>query len=268
MAAVTARVLPYWALTRASMRGTLRYRFSFFMGMFGMLFQLLALFAVWQVLIGEGTLGGFTWPEMRVYLLVAFTCGLLVNSLADWRMAYRIESGMVALDLVKPIDYQLARFAEIAGGLLIELGVAAVVWLSVILLGGGLPVPPPGRLALFLLSLALVVPLKFLVAYVCGLLCFWTQHYTGVRWTQLAVVGLLSGSMIPIAFFPGWLATAAAWLPFAGMASTPGLILVGRVEGVEAMRLVALQAVWAVLLWVSARWAFRAAVRQLTVHGG
>jgi ABC-2 type transport system permease protein len=265
---VTSAVLPYWALTRASMRSTLRYRISFFMGMAGMLFQLLALLAVWRVLIADATLGGFTWPQMRAYLLVAFTCGLLVNSLADWRMAYRIESGMVALDLVKPIDYQLARLAEIVGGVLIELAMAAVVWTSVILVSGGLPVPPPGRLALFVLSLALVLPLKFLVAYTCGLACFWTHHYTGVRWAQLAVVGLLSGTMIPIAFFPGWLATTAAWLPFAGMASTPGLIYVGRVDGLEALRLVALQACWAVLLWLLARWAFRSALRRLTVHGG
>jgi ABC-2 type transport system permease protein len=265
---VTAALLPYWALTRASMRGILRYRLSFLMGMLGMLFQLLALLAVWRVLIGGATLGGFTWPEMKAYLLVAFTCGILVNSLADWRMAYRIESGMVALDLVKPIDYQLARLAEVVGGVLIELGMAAAVWISVAALGGGVPVPSPGRLALFGLSLALVLPLKFLIAYTCGLACFWTQHYTGVRWTQLAVVGLLSGTMVPIAFFPGWLATTAAWSPFAGMASTPGLIFVGRVDGPEALRLVALQAGWAVLLWVFARGAFRSALRQVTVHGG
>jgi ABC-2 type transport system permease protein len=250
------------------MRSTLRYRFSFFMGMFGTLFQLLALLAVWRVLIGDRTLGGFSWPQMQAYLLVAFTCGLLVNSLADWRMAYRIESGMVALDLVKPIDYQLARLAEIVGGVLIELGMAAVVWLSVIAVSGGLPVPSPGRFALFVLSLTLVLPLKFLIAYICGLACFWTQHYNGVRWTQLAVVGLLSGTLIPIAFFPGWLATIAAWSPFAGMASTPGLIYVGSVHGAEALRLIALQAGWAVALWLLARWAFRSALRQLTVHGG
>jgi ABC-2 type transport system permease protein len=265
---MTAALLPYWALVRASLRSTLRYRLSFFMGMIGMVFQLIALLAVWRVLVDGSTLGGFTWPQMRAYLLVAFTCGIVVSSLADWRMAYRIESGMVALDLVKPIDYQLARAAEILGGILVELAMAAVVWVSVILLGGGLPVPPPGRLALFVVSLALVIPLKFLITYVCGLACFWTQHYNGVRWAQLAVVGLLSGSLIPISFFPGWLATIAAWSPFAGMASTPGLIFVGRVDGVEALRLVALQAGWAVLLWVFARWAFRSAVRRLTVHGG
>jgi ABC-2 type transport system permease protein len=261
-------VTAYLALTRASLLSVLRYRLQFTLGTMGALFQLVALLAMWRVLIGEGTLGGFTWPQMRAYLLVGFTCGVVVSSLADWRMAHRIESGMVSLDLVKPVDYQLARFAEILGGILLEVAIAAVAWVVVILTGGGVPVPTPGMLALFVVSMVLVVPLKFLIVYLCGLACFWTHHYNGVRWTQLAVVGLLSGSMIPIGFFPGWLAAIATWSPFAGVASTPALIFVGRLAGLDAVRLVAVQAGWAVLLWLLGRWAFRSAVRQVTVHGG
>jgi ABC-2 type transport system permease protein len=183
-------------------------------------------------------------------------------------MAYRITSGMVSLDLVKPVDFQLARFAEIAGGLLAELILGAVVWVAVVAFGGGVALPPPVLFALFLASMVLVVPTKFVVAYLSVLTCFWTHHYTGVQWAQLAIVGLLSGSLIPISFYPGWLAAAAAWLPFAGLASTPGLIFTGRVDVGEAVRLVVVQAAWAVALWYLARRAFATAVRRLTVHGG
>jgi ABC-2 type transport system permease protein len=205
---------------------------------------------------------------MRAYLLVTFTCGLLLSTFSDWRMAYRITSGMVSLDLVKPIDYQLARLAEVVGSLLMELILAAVVWVAVIAFGGGLAVPPLALLALFLASMVLVVPMKFVVGYLSALACFWTHHYVGVRWAQLAVVGLLSGALIPISFYPGWLATAAAWLPFAGMASTPGLIFIGRVDVAEAARLLLVQAAWAVALWYLARVSFSSALRRLTVHGG
>jgi ABC-2 type transport system permease protein len=265
---MTAVLLPYWALTRASVRGAFRYRSNFYMGMVGTIFQLIALLAVWRVLLASGPIGGFGWPQMQAYLLVAFTCGMVVSMMADWRMAYRIESGLVALDLVKPVNYQAARFAEIIGGVILEFALAAVIWVAVIAWGDGFPVPPPGRLALFAASMLLVVPLKFLVTYLSGLACFWTHHYNGIRWTQLAVVGLLSGSMIPISFFPGWLAGIAAWLPFAGMASTPGLIFVGRVDDAEAIRLLALQAGWTVVLWLFGLWAFGRAIRRLTVHGG
>jgi len=259
---------PYVALTRAMIRSALRYRMNFFMGMFGMVFQLVALLAVWRVLRAGGPVGGFTWEQMRPYLLIGFTCGMLVSSFTDWRMAYRIVDGTVSLDLVKPVDYQWARLAEIVGGIVIELVLAAVLWVAVVAIGGPVALPPPGLLTLFLLSMVLVVPLKFLITYAAALGCFWTHYYNGIRWTQQAVVGLLSGMMIPIAMFPGWLATAAAWLPFAGVASTPGLIFTGRVDAAEALRLVAVQAGWVLVLWFGARLAFRGAVKQLTVHGG
>ena len=258
----------YLALTKATLRSSLRYRLSFFLGMFGMVFQLVALLAVWRVLLAGGPIGGFTWEQMRSYLLVGFTCGMMVSSFTDWRMAFRITDGMVALDLVKPVDYQLARFAEIVGGIVVEMILAAVLWLAVAVAVGPPRPPGGGMLALFVLSLLLVVPLKFLIVYLSTLACFWTHHYMGVRWAQQAVVALLSGMLVPIAFFPGWLATAAVWLPFAGVASTPGLIFIERVDLAEAVRLVAVQAGWIVLLWLLARLAFRRAVRQLTVHGG
>ena len=42
------------------------------------------------------------------------------SNLVDFRMSHRIRSGLVALDLVKPVDYQRARFAEALGGVWIE----------------------------------------------------------------------------------------------------------------------------------------------------
>jgi ABC-2 type transport system permease protein len=261
-------VKPYAALFRASLSSVLRYRMTFAVGMVGMLFQLVALLAVWHALLADRALGGFGWPQMRAYLLVGFTCGLLVSTFTDITMAYRIIDGQVALDLVKPVDYQWARFAETLGGLGGELVTAVAAWAVVIAISGGMLVPGPGQGVLFVLSMLLVVVLKFLIVYLTGLVCFWTQHYNGVIWTRVAIVSLFSGALVPLSFLPGWLSTVAGWLPFAGMASTPGLLFIGQLHGTQAVRLVTLQAGWVVVLWLGARWAFGRAVRQLTVHGG
>jgi len=52
------------------------------------------------------------------------------------------------------------------------------------------------------------------------------------------------------------------------MTSTPGLILIGRVDGAQAALLVAVQLGWVVLLWYGAKLLWRSALRQLTVNGG
>lgn len=259
---------PYLALARAVALSALTYRMNFLLGLGGVFFQLVALLAVWRVLLSESAVQGFTWPQMRAYLLVAFAAGTLVSLLGDFRMAYRIQSGLVSLDIVKPIDYQRARFAETLGGVWIEVLLVAVVGGVTLAVTGGVDTPALPALALFAVSMLLLIPLKFLIVYVSTLACFWTQSYIGVQWARVAVTNLLSGALIPLAFLPPWLATAAQWSPFAGLTSTPALIFIGRVDAGHGLALVAVQLAWVIVLWSGARLIWRAAVRQLTVNGG
>jgi ABC-2 type transport system permease protein len=263
-----ARLAPYRAISAATLRSVLAYRLQFGLSLLSVLFQLAAMLAVWHALLAQRAVAGFTWPQMQAYLLVAFSAGGVVSNLADFRVSYRIRTGQVALDLVKPVDYQSARLAETLGSLLAELACIALVWVVMLAAGLRFTPPPAGYLALFAVSFALVVLLKFSVVYLTGLLCFWTKNYTGVYWARLAVTSLLSGAVVPLSLLPHWLGSTAQWLPFAGTASTPGLILIGDATGGYAARLVAVQLVWAVGLWFGARLAWRGAVRQLTIHGG
>lgn len=263
-----ARFRPYLALARVAARSTLAYPLSFVLGMAGVLLQLLAMLSIWAVLLGStDSVGGFTWPQMKAYLLIAYVTGALM-SFADWDMAGRIRDGMVAVDLTRPVDYQRARFAETVGVAVVEVGFSLAVCGLVLALTGPVAVPPPGQAALFAVSMALVLPLRFTTIYLTALLCFWTQNIFGVSLARGAVTNLFSGALVPLTLLPGWLQAIAAVLPFAGMTFTPAVIYLGQATGADAWRLIGIQAVWTVALWWGARLAWRSAVRQLTVHGG
>ncbi len=258
----------YRALIRATARAALAYRFNLLLGLGAVLVQLVALMAVWRVILEESSVNGFTWPQMRAYLLVAFAAGTVISVLGDFRMAFRILDGDVALDLVKPIDYQKARLAEAIGGLWIEVILIGAVVGVTLAVTGGVESPAAPGLALFAVSMLLLVPLKFLIVYVSTLFCFWTQNFVGVQWARLAVINLFSGALIPLAYLPGWLASVAQWLPFAGLTSTPALIFLGRVDLRHGLQLVAVQLCWVLVLWFAARLVWRAGLRRLTVNGG
>jgi ABC-2 type transport system permease protein len=206
---------------------------------------------------------------MKAYLLVGFVSGVFVSQSADWSMVGRIQSGMVALDLTKPVNYQTARFAGVVGAAWPEALAGAVVIAGVVLVTGPAATPPTAAAAaLFAVSLLAILPLKFLVVYMTSLAAFHTQNYLGLHWARLAVVSILSGALVPLSFFPGWLQAAAAVLPFASMAATPGLIYLGHVDGLDAVRLIAIQFGWVLVLWVGARLVWRRAVTRVTIHGG
>jgi viologen exporter family transport system permease protein len=259
----------YLALAKVAARAVTTYRMNFVLGQFALIFQLLAMLAIWRVLLASGhSVGGFDWPQMKAYLMVGFCSGVLVSMYADFRMAGRIRDGTVALDLTKPLDFQTARFAETLGGVWAEVVTAVIVCATVLLITGGIPVPGPQGAALFALSMLAVVPLKFLIVYAFCLACFYTQNYLGVYWARLAIVSLLSGALIPLSFYPGWLQGLAAVMPFASLASTPALIYLDRVDIGEALLLIGTQLAWVAVLWLATRVLFRGAVRQFTVHGG
>lgn len=258
----------YRALSRAAFRSLVAYQTSFLFGLLATTLAAVAMLYLWRSVLAAGTVRGFDWPAMRAYLLVAFVAGSLVSSYVDYRMAGRIQQGDVAMDLVRPVDYQRSRFAEALGFGVYELGTGLVVAAAAAALFGGIPAPARGGVVPFAVSAVLVMPLRFGIVYVSALVVFWTRNYVGVQSARIALVTLFSGGLVPLAFFPGWLHGLAAALPFAGMASTPALLYVGGLSGAAAWRAVAVQAAWTAGLWWLGRAMWRGASRQLTVHGG
>jgi ABC-2 type transport system permease protein len=264
-----SRLRAYRSLARASRRGVLSFGLSFWLGQLANILLLLTTLYLWRaILLHANHMKGWTWPEMRGYLAATFVAGSLVGFSSDLRMAFRIQDGTVAIDLSKPVDYQLARLAETLGLALLELATGLLIAFAVTTSFGGVAWPPALDLALFLLSLAAVVPLKWAVTYIGTLACFWTHNYLGVTWARQAITALLSGAMIPLALLPVWIRLPADVLPFQGMASTPGLIFSGRLHGWPLSQALALQYGWVIAAFWGSRWLWARASRQLTVHGG
>jgi ABC-2 type transport system permease protein len=254
-------------MARNSMNSTFAFRTAFGMAAVAACFQLVATVALWTALLANGgSIGGFTLPEMKAYLLVGFATGWLGEAVGEWVLANRIRDGQVALDLVKPIETQKMMFAQTLGGLPMELIMIVTVGTGFVLLAG--PMPGPSNLPLLLLSLVFVMPIRFCISFLTTQLVFWTQNFHGVSWARNAIGAVLSGTLVPLSLMPAWLQSTATVLPFASLASTPALIYLGKVSTSTAWLLIGVQAFWVVALWFGSRVAFRAASRQVTVHGG
>lgn len=269
----------YRKLASIALQQTIAYRSGFFLGLLGPMFFLVAMLYLWHTLLSDGAANGFTWPEMKAYLIVAFICGNLVSMWTDFSIANKIRDGSIALDLAKPIDYQRARLSETLGVAVFELGSALTVGTVVLLIFGlqGTAHPHGLQIPFFVLSVALVVPLKFCISYMTGLVCFWTQNYFGVSMTRAAVINLMSGALAPLVFFGHTFQVIAGVLPFQAIASTPALIFLGKAPlGIFSPRTdwkmdalaVGIQAAWVFGLLFFSRAVFGLAVRKLTVHGG
>jgi ABC-2 type transport system permease protein len=261
----------YVSFARTSLEVTFIYRAGFAVNMIGTIFYVVAMFYLWQTIFlgSPNALGGFTWPEMKAYLLVAFLLNSLLTWYGEWVMGADIKEGVVAIDLARPIDFQATRFATAMGPVWFEAVSGLLVAVVVAFVFGGAALPSDSAHAtLFVISCVLATLIKFGMVYVVSMTAFWTTGIEGIMVGRIAIQNIFSGALIPLVFFPGWLQAVAGVLPFQAMISTPALTYLGKLDGPTTLLMVGVQAAWAVGLILLGRLAWRQAVKVVTIHGG
>jgi ABC-2 type transport system permease protein len=123
----------------------------------------------------------------------------------------------------------------------------------------------------FLLFLVAVLGSFFLMAainFMIGTCAIPLKSILALIRAKYWLIELLSGLLIPMAFFPDRVQRVLAWLPFEHIAYTPLQIYLGKLDRASSLRALGIQWLWViVLLWLAHVWWERAA-RKITIHGG
>lgn len=181
-------------------------------------------------------------------------------------IADRIRTGELATDLARPADFQAWWLCDDLGRGLYQVATRTVAQLAVGALLGQLLAPQPWpRVLAFALGVVLAVVVSFGVRFLANLWVFWTLDARGpIAVYQVLCIGL-SGFVVPIDFYPDWLATLQRLLPFASLVQAPIDLYLGNRAPLGVL---ALQALWAVTLLAAGRAVLVAATRRLEVQGG
>ncbi len=275
MSETTALALarPYLAFARTSFLNLLAYRARYFVGILTYFFNATVWYYIWRALFhekGDGaTLGGFTFPQMLTYVTTGWALRSFYFNEVDREIASQVREGRLAMTLIKPVDIQAMTLSQALGESAFRL-VLFTIPIGV-LLGLVYPVLPPASPAafgLFLLSGLLSALLVGAINFCVGLVAIRTTSILGVLRAKYLVLELLSGLLVPVAFFPEPARKVLVWLPFLHMNDTPGRIWLGLATGADAARALALQAGWTLLLLFLGRVLWNATARRIEVQGG
>ena len=264
---------PYLAFARTSFLNLLAYRARYFVGILTYFFNATVWYYIWRALFhekGDGaTLGGFTFPQMLTYVVTGWALRSFYFNEVDREIASQVREGRLAMTLIKPVDVQAMTLSQALGESAFRL---VLFTLPIgVLFGLVYPVLPPASptaLGLFLLSGLLSVLLVGAINFCVGLVAIRTTSILGVLRAKYLVLELLSGLLVPVAFFPESARKVLVWLPFLHMNDTPGRIWLGLATGADAARALGLQAGWTVLLLLLGRVLWNATARRIEVQGG
>ncbi|GAA0962411.1 ABC transporter permease [Virgisporangium aurantiacum] len=219
--------------------------------------------------VAGGTVAGYDAVGVATYVWVgqALLGSVYIFQWTD--LAMRIRTGDIAVDLGRPVDPQ---FAYLAGDLgraafdLIPRGAPPLI-IGALVTGVALPASPLPYL-LGVVSLVLAVVISFAGRWLVNLAGFWLMDLRGPMATYLVAVSVLNGLIVPVHWFPDWLKTLAACTPFPSMLQAPIDVVTGRVQGLDALSVMAVQVGWAGALLGLGQVVYRRGARRLVVQGG
>lgn len=216
-----------------------------------------------------GAIAGYDARQGATY---SFLCQALIAPVAvfGWHdLADRIRTGDIAVDLARPVDLQLSWLAADLGRAAYELLPRGLPPLLVGVAFFGLTVPHEALpFILGAASVVLAVAVSFACRYLLNLTAFWVVEMRGLLTLYMVGSNVLTGLVVPVHWFPGWMKDLATATPFPSMLQAPVDVISGRVSGWHSATTVATQAIWLAAMMGLGRIVTARATRRLVVQGG
>ena len=202
------------------------------------------------------------------YVIVATIISTFIECDAVQWINSQIQSGDIAVQLIRPIGFGAMVFARHVGKSAVRLILYGIPLALISALFFGQPLCCPAQLPFALASVLLAYLIQFLYSLILGLMAFWLIVTWPLNMLLGAVYKLLSGSWIPVAMFPDALRKLNAFLPFRAIYEIPVSIITLPMDGKRIAGKLALQVFWLAFLFVLMKAAWKTGTKKLVVQGG
>jgi len=261
---------PYLEFSRVGFVNILAFRLRYYTGILTYLINVTVYYFIWSAVYAPGeAIAGYDLGQMITYVAVGWIIRSFYWNTIDQEMAYEMLEGRIALELIKPVSVQWMWLARAVGESAFRLGMLTLPAALLIVLI--FPVSGPASAAHFALFAAGVLGSFLLMGainFLIGTCAIRLKSILALIRAKYWIIELLSGVLIPMAFFPEAVRAVLAWLPFQHIAFTPLELYLGKLSGADAARALLTQWFWvAALLALGDVW-WRRSVRKITIHGG
>lgn len=224
----------------------------------------------WKAIFGEGSVdNGITVNSMLTYTVMSSVLSVLFTTGVERRIQQSVEKGSIAIDMMRPINVFGAFLAEDMGRL------TALFFQNLlpILIIGGILIKFPvieawSSIPFFSLSLIMSMVINWLIAALFGMWAFTAITMDALFQVKKHLIRLLSGSIIPIWFFPKGMANILNMLPFVYIYQLPLDIYIGRLTEEEIYNAMLIQLIWVFILMLLFMLLSKKALKKVMVQGG
>ena len=224
----------------------------------------------WKALYrNQSVVAGVDEQSMLTYIIISSALSVVMFTNVERRIEQSVIKGTVATDMMKPVNLFGVYLAEDIGSII------ALIFQNMIpiLLIGGIFIKIPKMadirdLPLFIFSVLISFLINWLIAALFGMLSFTAVNIDALIQFKKHLLRLLSGSIIPIWFFPEIVANVLRALPFVYIYQLPVSIYIGKGNRLEQIAQMKIQFLWLIVLFALFFAAQHRITRKVLVQGG
>ncbi len=261
-----------FALSKTAFKNYTAYRSELLVGSITVFVSVTITVLFWSAVYGwdyQRIIAGFTLAQIVTYSALSLFIARIADTGIEYEMEELVKTGNLLTLLVRPFSYlQQIFFGGIGYSMFSTLTrVVPAFILSVILYK--IFFPSVYTFLFFLLTMVFSYLTVFLLSFMFGLYAFWSRgSIFAVRRVRQTATNLLSGSVIPLAFFPAWFVSSVSLLPFLSVYHIPLSVYLGKIAGTELLFALGQQLLWIIVLLGLAKFLWGRATKKFEALGG
>lgn len=215
-----------------------------------------------------GTIGGFTSSDFILYYLCMLLLGSFITSHIMWELAMEIKEGQFSTNLMRPISFYQFTFLRNLSWRIIRTMLFAPMFVVLLFLYRGFLGEAQIHLGWqFWTAFFLGHLVSFTFVMMMSMLALFTQEVMSIFELYYVPMLFLSGQLFPVALLPEWARNLVVFFPFYFTTGAPTEILIGRVSGPDATRVILIQCVWIAIGYGVSKLLWRKGLRYYTGVG-
>lgn len=260
----------YLYMTKIKILVSLSYRFEVFSSIFVNIVIIFASVFLWKTAYrGVDSVAGINESQMITYAILAALMGTLFSFNVENVVGSRIREGDVAVDYIKPVSVFGMYFAQDLGNVITAFFQKLLPVLILVSIFFGFPLPSSKlSFIIALISCIFSYIILWLICAISAVSAFWLIDLGPMDSVRDAIVRLLSGSIVPIWFFPEKVQRVLEFLPFVYTYQLPIGIYIGKTPTDVGIKTMCIQILWVVVLLFIFNFLQSKAKKNLLVQGG
>lgn len=261
---------PYYYIARIRVLISFTYRFEVFSGLAVNTVLLLTSVFLWQTVYrNTQVMSGVNKSQMVTYAIISVILGTILVSDIHWRINQRIREGNISLDIIRPVRLPLFWLAEDFGIAFSSILLYILPLLIISLPLGQLPLPASlTAFLIFIPSCLLSYIILWLMSAMVAMIAFWVLELGNTFIIKDAIIRFLSGSIVPLWFFPKSFQNICRFMPFMYTYQGPLGIYIGKYNIQQALIIMGIQILWIFILSLIFIFIWSRARKRVQIQGG